>query len=130
MCATRDSNMLWLVILEVCLLLAVLVKLSWDCVRYRRTGHLPWIARHMCWSVPGISRSRWSPRLPNIFSRNDSSTEENARRIVSKAEMQKGNLGQFIIIWRNKHQTVCTVHLFLTILNFSRIVKQPITTDK
>jgi len=84
MCATRDSNMLWLVILEVCLLLAVLVKLSWDCVRYRRTGHLPWIARHMCWSVPGISRSRWSPRLPNIFSRNDSSTEENARRIVSK----------------------------------------------
>ena len=42
--------------MEVLLLVAVVLKLGWDCVRYRRTGHLPWVARHMCWSLPGTGR--------------------------------------------------------------------------
>ena len=45
-----------MIVLEVLLLVAVVLKLGWDCVRYRRTGHLPWVARHMCWSLPGTGR--------------------------------------------------------------------------
>ena len=70
MCASNGTDSMIVVIcLEVSLLVLVMVKLTWDCIRYRRTGHLPWVARHMCWSVPGISRSvRWSPmsRLPPL----------------------------------------------------------------
>ena len=79
--------------LEVLLLVAVVLKLGWDCVRYRRTGHLPWVARHMCWSLPGTGRvltrsapigqrgtvltsnwsrshwaQEWPPRLPRLLS--------------------------------------------------------------
>ena len=87
MCASsRTDNMIWIIVLEVTMLTGVLVKLSWDCIQYRRTGHLPWVARHMCWSVPGISRTRWSPRLPNICSTSTSQTSSEAsdKRIVSK----------------------------------------------
>jgi len=33
--------------------------------QYRRTGELPWLARHLCWSLPGLApawpaRPRWS----------------------------------------------------------------------
>ena len=79
--------------MEVLLLVAVVLKLGWDCVRYRRTGHLPWVARHMCWSLPGTGRvltrsapigqqgavltshwsrshwaQEWPPRLPRLLS--------------------------------------------------------------
>ena len=68
--------------LELLLLVAVVVKLTCDCVEYKRTGNLPWCARwvlgrfklvqnvlrKLCWSVPGIPRPHWtSPRLPSTF---------------------------------------------------------------
>ena len=81
------------IVLEVVLLVALVLKLGWDCVRYRRTGHLPWVARHMCWSLPGTGRvltrsapigqqgtvltshwsrshwaQEWPPRLPRLLS--------------------------------------------------------------
>jgi hypothetical protein len=49
----------WVVVLELSLLVAVVVKLGWDIVVYRQSGRLPWVARHLCfWSVPGISTAR------------------------------------------------------------------------
>ena len=88
MCATNNTDsMVWLICLEVTLLVLVLVKLTWDCIRYRRTGHLPWVARHMCWSVPGISRTvRWSPmpRLPPLCPSNVTSDTGGDTGVVSK----------------------------------------------
>ena len=54
--------MIWVILLESLLLVTLLSKLAWDVVRYRRSGHLPWVARHLCWTVPGRSRQRWSPQ--------------------------------------------------------------------
>ena len=71
MCASsKTDSMVWVIVLEVALLVLVLAKLSWDCVTYRRTGQLPWLARHMCWSVPGISRTRYFPVLSLVDSAN------------------------------------------------------------
>ena len=97
MCAsTKTDNMIWIIVIEVTMLTLVLVKLTWDCVQYRRTGHLPWVARHMCWSVPGISRSRWSPRLPNICSTSSSSsstTSQSSSDTSDKRIVSKGSSG-------------------------------------
>ena len=67
MCAKDHDYMIWVIIVEAILLVMIMLKLSWDCVRYRRTGHLPWVARHLCGSVPGISRGRWMPQLSSMF---------------------------------------------------------------
>ena len=71
MCSTGSDSMLWLITLELCLLLLVLVKFSWDCVAYRRTGELPWLARNLCCSLQGITAtnwcSRWLSRLPDLL---------------------------------------------------------------
>ena len=37
-----------LVVVEVLLLAVILSKLSYDVLQYRRTGELPWLARHIC----------------------------------------------------------------------------------
>ena len=37
-----------LVVFEVVLLAIILSKLSYDVLQYRRTGELPWLARHIC----------------------------------------------------------------------------------
>jgi len=66
MCTKNHDYMIWVILVEVILLVGIMLKLTWDCVRYRRTGHLPWVARHLCWSVPGISRGRWTSNLPNM----------------------------------------------------------------
>lgn len=60
-CAQEQEGdvMVWVVVFELSLLLAVLGKLGWDIVVYRQSGRLPWVARHLCfWSVPGISTAR------------------------------------------------------------------------
>ena len=70
MCSTAgDSGMLWLIILELSLLLVVLVKFSWDCVAYRRTGELPWLARNLCCSLQGIAPSSTWSRLSSGLGR-------------------------------------------------------------
>merc|ERR1719474_912604 len=59
----NEDFMTWLVVVEFVLLVLVLSKLTYDVVLYRRTGHLPWIARHLCGKnvlcLPGISRFNW-----------------------------------------------------------------------
>ena len=84
MCGSSNTDsMVWVIVLEITLLVLVLVKLTWDCVRYRRTGHLPWIARHMCCSDITLT-SRWSPpRLPRLCS-GDTQTSDCNNKIVSK----------------------------------------------
>ena len=67
MCSTGGDNMLWLIVLELSLLLLVLAKFSWDCVTYRRTGELPWLARHLCCSLQGLPATSWCSRLANIW---------------------------------------------------------------
>ena len=88
--ASSTNNMIWLIVLEVTLLLVVMIKLTWDCVRYRRTGHLPWVARHMCCS--DITRSRWSPpRLPRLCSSDRESSS--AGSAGGKKSVNKGSSG-------------------------------------
>jgi len=52
-----------LVVVEILMLLGVVGKLWYDCIVYRQTGHLPWVARHLCGKnvlcLPGISRFSW-----------------------------------------------------------------------
>jgi len=60
MCTQDFDYMIWVITAEVIVLLIFVFKLTWDCIRYRRTGHLPWVARHLCWSVPDITPGRWS----------------------------------------------------------------------
>ena len=66
MCTSDSDSMIWVVVAETFLLVMIVMKLTWDCVQYRRTGHLPWIARHLGGSVPGIARPRWTPHLPKL----------------------------------------------------------------
>lgn len=56
---TDDSGvdyMVILIVVEVLLLTLILSKLSYDIWQYRRTGELPWLARHIClgYSYSGI----------------------------------------------------------------------------
>jgi hypothetical protein len=71
MCSKDHDYMIWVIIVEAILLVAIMLKLTWDCVRYRRTGHLPWVARHLCWSDSGISRGRWMPQLSSMFAQGE-----------------------------------------------------------
>lgn len=67
-CSSTAYGLLVFCSLELLLLVAVIIKLTCDCVEYKRTGNLPWCARKLCWSVPGIPRPHWtSPRLPSSF---------------------------------------------------------------
>ena len=61
MCSSDTSASALLVVglVELLVLVGIVVKLAWDCVEYRRSGNLPWCARKLCWSVPGIPRPRW-----------------------------------------------------------------------
>ena len=70
MCSKDHDYMIWVIVVEAILLAMIMLKLTWDCVRYRRIGHLPWVARHLCWSVPGISRGRWMPQLSSMSMEN------------------------------------------------------------
>ena len=45
---TGIDYMAILVVFEVILLAIILSKLSYDVLQYRRTGELPWLARHIC----------------------------------------------------------------------------------
>merc|ERR550519_1001540 len=47
-----------LIVAEVVLLAVVVLKLCYDVLQYRRTGHLPWVARHLCCS--SLSSNRWT----------------------------------------------------------------------
>lgn len=68
-CSNTSYGLLVFCSLELLLLVAVVVKLTCDCVEYKRTGNLPWCARKLCWSVPGIPRPHWtSPQLPSASS--------------------------------------------------------------
>ena len=40
--------MVCIIAIEALLLVLVLSKLAFDTVNYRRTGELPWLARHCC----------------------------------------------------------------------------------
>ena len=40
--------MIIVIAIEATLLVIVLAKLGIDCIRYNRTGELPWVARHCC----------------------------------------------------------------------------------
>ena len=68
MCTKDHDHMVWVIMVEAIFLVMIVIKLTWDCIRYRRTGHLPWVARHLCWSVPGIAPGRWTwtPQLPSV----------------------------------------------------------------
>jgi len=68
MCTKDHDYMIWVIMVEAIFLVMIVIKLTWDCIRYRRTGHLPWVARHLCWSVPGIAPGRWTwtPQLPSV----------------------------------------------------------------
>ena len=66
MCTKDHDPMVWVIMVEAIVLVMIMLKLTWDCIRYRRTGHLPWLARHLSCSVPGISRGSWTSRLPTI----------------------------------------------------------------
>ena len=84
-CSSEAYGLFVFCCLELLLLVAVVVKLTCDCVEYKRTGNLPWCARwvglvwgclkaakiafrKLCWSVPGIPRPHWSsPQLPSSF---------------------------------------------------------------
>jgi len=66
--SSRGPNiMIVIIITEVLLLVTILAKFSWDCVVYHRTGQLPWLAQKLCWSVPGISRARWTSSSSNVI---------------------------------------------------------------
>ena len=71
MCSKDHDYMIWVIVVETILLVIIMFKLTWDCVRYRRTGHLPWVARHLCWSVPGITRGRLMPQLSSMFAQKE-----------------------------------------------------------
>jgi len=75
MCTKDHDYMIWVILVEAILLVVIMLKFTWDCIRYRRTGHLPWVARHLCWSVPGISRGRWTPCLPGICAQGEDEGE-------------------------------------------------------
>ena len=102
-CSSKDYSLLVFCSLELLLLVAVIVKLTCDCVEYKRTGNLPWCARwvgqafgvdsswfdclrKLCWSVPGIPRPHWtSPQLPTNFC--------NTRSSDSRGSVGQGSSG-------------------------------------
>ena len=87
MCSTGGASMLWLIIIELCLLVVVLVKFSWDCVTYRRTGELPWLARNLCCSLQGITpTSNWRSRLSGVWRARE-------RRAPESRAVRKGSSG-------------------------------------
>ena len=50
-CDNEDTSvdyMVCVIAVEAILLVLVLSKLAFDCYNYRRTGQLPWLARHCC----------------------------------------------------------------------------------
>ena len=85
MCSKNHDYMIWVIIVETILLVMIMLKLTWDCIRYRRTGHPPWVARHLCWSVQGISRGRWMPQFSSMFAQ-----EEHASRQGSGVDPNQG----------------------------------------
>jgi hypothetical protein len=48
-----------IIVFEVFLLAIILTKLTYDVFQYRRTGELPWLARHIClgYNYSNISKS-------------------------------------------------------------------------
>ena len=36
-------------------------------VKFSVSGQLPWLAQKLCWSVPGISRARWTSSSSNVI---------------------------------------------------------------
>lgn len=47
MCASNSGPdlMVTVIVVEVLLIVVILTKFTWDCIVYRRTGQLPWVAR-------------------------------------------------------------------------------------
>jgi len=85
-CSSKNYGLFIFCSLELLLLVAVIVKLTCDCVEYKRTGNLPWCARKLCWSVPGIPRPHWtSPQLPSNFC--------NTRSSDSRGSVGQGSSG-------------------------------------
>eukprot|EP00092_Neocalanus_flemingeri_P023132 GFUD01025081.1.p1 GENE.GFUD01025081.1~~GFUD01025081.1.p1 ORF type:complete len:565 (+),score=137.16 GFUD01025081.1:64-1758(+) len=107
MCTKDHDHMIWVIMVEAILLVVIMLKLTWDCVRYRRTGHLPWVARHLCWSVPGLSRSRWTPQLPVICAQLEhvSSSEGG---LEPNIEVAKGSSGYITSSGRSSHSSKTT----------------------
>jgi hypothetical protein len=62
-CYKSQDPMIWVIIVEVILLVLLIGNFVWDVVRYRRSGHLPWIARNLCGSVQGRTRPSWWGRI-------------------------------------------------------------------
>ena len=62
-CYKSQDPMIWIIIVEVLLLVLLICNLVMDVVRYRRTGHLPWIARNLCGSVSGVTSQSWCSRI-------------------------------------------------------------------
>ena len=52
-CSESQNPMIWVVMVELILLLLLIGNFVRDVVRYRRTGHLPWVARHLCYTTHG-----------------------------------------------------------------------------
>jgi len=89
-CAKDHDYMVWVIIVETSLIVIILLKLSWDCIQYRRTGELPWVAKHLCWSVPGISRSRWAPTFSSICAKKEN---ESGNEVENTEKVTKGSSG-------------------------------------
>ena len=113
MCSTGGDSMLWLIILEVSLLLLVLAKFSWDCVTYRRTGELPWLARHLCCSLQGLPASNWCSRL--------TSWRWRVRRTgETRSQQRRGSSGYMTCSGgSNNTAAPCTPHKESSVVRFS-----------
>ena len=93
MCTKDHDYMIWVILVEAILLVVVMLKFTWDCMRYRRTGHLPWVARNLCWSVPGISSGRWTPHLPSICAHGEDGGEDSGGVDQPNQGVAKGSSG-------------------------------------
>ena len=66
-CYKSQDPMIWVIIVEVVLLVLLICNFVRDVVRYRRTGNLPWIARHFCGSVSGRTGQSWWGRIYKLW---------------------------------------------------------------
>ena len=105
MCTKDHDYMIWVILVEAILLVVIMLKFTWDCIRYRRTGHLPWVARHLCWSVPGISRGRWTPRLPGLCVQGEDEGEESEPVDQPDLIVGKGSSGYLTCSGSSSHSS-------------------------
>ena len=105
MCTKDHDYMIWVILVEAILLVVIMLKFTWDCIRYRRTGHLPWVAQNLCCSLPGISRGRWTPHIPSICATGEQESEGQEVVVQPNQRVGKGSSGYITCSGSSTHSS-------------------------